>query len=275
MSLSDTILGITNNETMKEVLQSIRRFASSDVSVLITGEHGTGKEWAAHMIHHLSRRSRGPFWPFDCAAIPSEDIERELFGYEALTKDGVVIKRGALEDAFGGTVLLNEIAFLPTAAQMKIARALEYRTIHRLDGVQRVEINVRIISTLSEDQDILVRNGTLLKDIFYRISTIVIELPPLRRRREDIPLLIEKFLAELRSRNGTSVVGITSKALELCLTYDWPGNVRHLKNSIEYACTMCTGELIQPENLPPDLQSHKSHSNFSNNLRRTSSGTNR
>jgi len=275
MSLSDMVLGNTNNDIMKEVLQSIHRIASSDISVLITGEHGTGKEWAAQMIHRLSRRSHGPFWPFDCAAIPAEDIERELFGYEALTKDGVMIKRGALEDAHSGTVLLNEIAFLPAAAQMKIARALEYRTIHRLDGVQGIDINVRIISTLSEDKNSLIQNGTLLKDIFYRISTIVIDLPPLRRRREDIPLLIDKFLSEMRSRNGTSVVGITSKALEMCLTYDWPGNVRHLKNSIEYACTMCMSDLIQPENLPPYLHNQKSNATFSNTLRQATGGTNR
>jgi DNA-binding NtrC family response regulator len=257
----ETPLEVTNNAAMREVLQAIHRLAASDLSVLITGEHGTGKEWAAHTIHRLSARTNGPFWPFDCASIPPEDIERELFGFEGLTKDGIIIKRGALEDAHGGSLLLNEIASLPSAAQMKVARALEYGTIHRLDGAQGIDVNVRIISTLSEDHNALIRDRTLLKDMFYRISTVIIGLPPLRERREDIPLLIDKFLADLKSRQSNSATGITREALEWCLSYSWPGNVRHLKNSIEYASTMGTGGLIRPEDLPPYLHTHNSDNN--------------
>lgn len=247
----ESTLEITQNAAMFTVLQTIQRLASSNLSVLFAGEHGTGKEWAARLIHRLSAQSNGPFLPFDCASLPAETIDRELFGYETLTHDGIAVKHGAFEDASGGTLLLNEIAFLPMGTQMKIARTLEYGTIHRIDGVQHVGLNVRIISTLSEDHTLLVQSGKLSKEMFYRISTMAIELPPLRRRREDIPLLVDRFLADLREHDGKSSLEIDPEALQLCLAYEWPGNIRQLKNAIEYASIMCTGGSIGPLDLPP------------------------
>lgn len=246
----ESTLEITKNAAMISVLQTIQRLASSNLSVLFTGEHGTGKEWAARLLHGLSAQSNGPFLPFDCASLPAETIDRELFGCETLTHDGIVVKNGAFEDASGGTLLLNEIAFLPMGTQMKIARTLEYGTIHRIDGVQNVGLNVRIISTLSKDHTFLVQSGRLSKEMFYRISTMAIELPPLRQRQEDIPLLIDRFLADLRQHDGKSSLEIAAEALQLCLDYDWPGNIRQLKNAIEYASIMCTGGSIGPQDLP-------------------------
>jgi DNA-binding NtrC family response regulator len=248
------ILGISNNKAMQEVLQAINRIAPSDLSVLIKGEHGTGKEWAARAIHRLSSRSGGPFWPFDCSSIPLDMIEKELFGYEAITREGIVIKRGAFEEATGGTLLLNEIDSLPTVSQLKIARALDYQNISRVGGDQVVGIDVRIIATLSQEADLIMSQGDLRKDMFFRLCRLNLELPPLRERREDIPLLIKKFLQESHVHHGKTSTEISREALELCVSYDWPGNVLHLKNAIEYASVMCPSGVIRPEDLPSYLR---------------------
>lgn len=248
------ILGISNNKSMQEVFRAINRIAPSDLSVLIKGEHGTGKEWAARAIHQLSSRSKGPFWPFDCASMPLDTIEKELFGYEAITREGIVIERGAFEDASGGTLLLNEIDSLPTAVQLKIARALDYQNISRVGGDQIVPIDVRIIATLSQETDLSTSEGDLRKDMFFRLCRLNLELPPLRERREDIPLLVDKFLQELRVPHGKTSPGISKEALDLCLSYDWPGNVLHLKNAIEYASVMCPSGVIRLEDLPSYLR---------------------
>lgn len=236
---------------MQNVIRTIELIAASDLSVLIIGEQGTGKEWAARAIHGMSARARGPFFPFDCAALTPEMMDKELFGYEAVTRQGVTLRRGALEDAEGGIVLINELSSLPHLAQMKVARALEYQTINRIGGDAIIHINVRILATLSRPADSLIAEGALLKDTYYRISPIVIDLPPLRDRSEDIPALIKKFIGELRTRYQSRVIGISKEALDLCTAYGWPGNIRHLKNAIEYAAVMCTGEWIEPKHLPP------------------------
>jgi DNA-binding NtrC family response regulator len=250
-TIVDNDFDIVRSKSMQEVIRTIELIAASDLSVLIIGEQGTGKEWAARSIHGLSSRARGPFLPVDCAALSADILERELFGYEAVTREGVMLRRGALEDAEGGTVLINELSSLPLSAQMKVARALEYQTINRIGGDTIIHINVRIIATLSRPADQLIADGMLLKDTFYRISPIVIDLPPLRDRTEDIPQLIKKFIAELHTRYHSKVIGISRDALDLCTAYRWPGNIRHLKNAIEYAAVMCTDEWIEPKHLPP------------------------
>jgi DNA-binding NtrC family response regulator len=242
---------IVRSKSMQEVIRTIELIAASDLRVLIIGEQGTGKEWAAHAIHTLSVRARGPFTPCDCAAISPELMEKELFGYEEVTREGVTLRRGLLEDTEGGTLLINELSSLPPSTQMKIARALEYQTINRIGGDAIIHINVRIIATLSRPANELIAEGALLKDTFYRISPIVIELPALRDRTEDIPALIQKFIGELRARYHSKVIGISKDALEMCAAYRWPGNIRHLKNAIEYAAVMCTGDWIEPKHLPP------------------------
>jgi DNA-binding NtrC family response regulator len=261
----ESTLEITRNAAMLAVLQTIQRLASSNLSVLFTGEHGTGKEWAARLLHRLSAQSNGPFLPFDCASLPAETLDRELFGYETLTHDGIVVKHGAFEDASGGTLLLNEIDFLPMGTQMKIARSLEYGNIHRIDGVQNVSLNVRIISTLSNDHTVLVRSGQLSKEMFYRISTVAIELPSLRHRREDIPLLVDRFLADLRRHDPKSSLEIDAEALQMCIDCDWPGNIRQLKNAIEYGSIMCAAGIIGAWDLPSYVREQRSERDRENN----------
>ena len=247
-------LGTTRNPAMQEALNTIRRIAATDISVLIVGEHGTGKEWAAHSIHRLSNRTNGPFHSVECSAIPPENIEKEIFGYEAINWNGVEIKRGAFEEASGGTLLLDEIEFLPAALQLKIARILEYQSVRRISGGEELPVNTRLISTLSQPADTPFDEDLFRKELFYRASPMIIELPPLRKRREDIEPLIANFQKELQQRFGSTARGISARALEMCRGYEWPGNIRHLRNAIEYASVMCKGEVIEPNHLPLYLQ---------------------
>ncbi|HLP17671.1 MAG TPA: sigma 54-interacting transcriptional regulator [Bacteroidota bacterium] len=249
-TVNERDLDIVRSAAMQEVLKIMERVAASDLSVVLVGEQGTGKEWAARFIHRLSRRARSPFLPFDCGALSPEMMEKDLFGYEAVTREGVVLRRGAFEEADGGTVLINELALLPLPVQMKMARALEYQTITRVGGEQLIHIHTRIIGTLNRHPEALMDEGVLLREMYYRISPLVIELPALRDRKEDIPPMIKKILRELRARSNSTVVGISPKAIELCQAYHWPGNTRHLKNAIEYAAVMCPGKWIEPDNLP-------------------------
>lgn len=252
---------------MQEILQNAERIAASESSVLIIGEHGTGKEWIARAMHKLSVRSNGPFWPFDCAAIASDAIEEELFGRESLTFNGVNIKRGAIEEAEGGILLLNEIDVLPVSSQMKIARTLEYHNFHRISGEQLQNVNVRIIATSSQPVENLSRDNSLLKGTFYRISPLILELPPLRERREDIPLLIDKFLSELAVRQGATRFRISEEAVALCVGYDWPGNILNLKNAMEYASVMCAHQYIEPTDLPVYIQSKFQEKGYDHDVR--------
>jgi DNA-binding NtrC family response regulator len=255
--------GISKNMHMQEILKMLEKVSLIDVNLIISGEQGTGKEWLAHAIHHSSSRAFKPFWPIDCDSIATDEFEKELFGYEAISRNGITINRGAFEDASQGTLLLNHIENLPHGIQRKITRTLEYKTIHRVGDERAIPIDVRVIVTLGEQSDDLIRKGKLQKDVFFRISPIVIELPPLRNRREDIPLLIEKFIAELAPRQRNSIEGITPAALELCLAYDWPGNIRNLRNAIEYALVMSSDSFIRPENLPEYLQDNHAKKLFS------------
>ena len=245
------------NDTMQNVIRTAEKVASSELSVMIIGEHGTGKEWLARAIHRMSARANDTFYPVDCAALPANELEQELFGTESLLHNGISIQRGAFEEAGGGTLFLNEVGSLPTSLQMKISRALEYKVIHRIGDDRSISLNTRVIASLSENAEKLISDGTLQKDMFYRISPIIIEIPSLRERREDIPLLIEKFLLESQDQNREIVLGITPEALHYCLEYHWPGNVRQLKNAIEYAGIMCSSQWIQPDDLPNYL--HNNH----------------
>ena len=249
----EPLANLTRSAAMLEVLRTIERVSSSDLSIVIVGEHGTGKEWAARIIHQLSTRSKNSFLPFDCAAMPAETLERELFGYEALAKDGVFMRRGVIEEAATGTLLLNEIASLPASTQKKVARALEYKSIVRIGGDQQIRVDVRVIATQSQQSGGSEVEGPVDKESFYRISPIVIELPPLRSRREDILLLVERFLSETPRRKGAPMKYLNPEAMRLCLYYDWPGNVLQLKNAIEYASVMCMRDMISPEDLPTYL----------------------
>jgi two-component system, NtrC family, response regulator HydG len=257
-NMKEQTFGTSKNIPMQEILKLIEKISLKDVNLILVGEQGTGKEWLARAIHQSSTRAQRPFWPIDCDSISPDSIEKELFGYEAISQNGIIINRGAFEDASGGTLLLNHIECLPQSIQKKLARTLEYKTIHRVGDERAIPIDLRVIVSLGQQSDSLIRKGKLEKDMFFRISPIVIELPSLRHRREDIPLLIEKFIVEMQLRQRKPLEGITPAALELCLAYDWPGNIRNLRSAIEYASIMSSSSFIQPVDLPDYLYNHHS-----------------
>lgn len=246
---------VSSSGIMREALQVIERIAPTDVNVVIIGEHGSGKEWAAHLIHSKSPRSAGPFHTLDCAAVPPESIEQEAFGCETISWDGISIRRGAFEEAAGGTLHIDEMQALPSAIQMKIARAIEYKTVYRIGSDRPINVDARIITSVTRSANQPSQERQVIDEALFRIGPIVLDLPPLRDRREDITSLVESFLAEFRRRGNTTATALSEKALGACIDYDWPGNVRHLKNAVEFAAVMCQGDqLIQTKHLPDYLQ---------------------
>jgi DNA-binding NtrC family response regulator len=241
------------NSAMQDIVETIKRVAASHVNVIITGESGTGKEWVANMIHSSSPRSAGRLITVECAALTPEELEREVFGYEAIHWKEVDIRPGALEKANEGTVLLNEIALVPPALMMRISRSVEFQSVRRIAGENDVVINTRLISTMSIPSHGTTPRGTIPNELLHRLSPIQIELPPLRKRREDIPVLVEAFLSEIHERSGSGPLHLSHAALQACVEFDWPGNLRHLRNAVEYASVMCGSETILPEHLPPHL----------------------
>lgn len=243
----------SHNAAMQEIMETVRRIAASHVNVLLLGESGTGKEWLAHMIHHASPRAVGRFVTVECSALSPEELEREVFGYESVQWREVDIKPGALERANDGTLLLNEIGSVPPALLFRILRAVEFQSLRRMAGVDDVTLNVRLVSTMTRSVR-EVRDHRVLPDgLLDRLSPIQVELLPLRKRREDIPMLIEAFLGDVESRPGTPPLRFSQEALRVCRDFEWPGNLRHLRNAVEYAAVMCGGETIMPEHLPPYL----------------------
>jgi DNA-binding NtrC family response regulator len=243
----------SSNPTMQEILATIKRIAASHVNVLITGEGGTGKEWMATIIHKSSPRIAGPLVTVECASIPSEQLERELFGYESITWKGVDIKPGGFEEAREGTLLMNEIGQVPPPMLMRVARAAEYQWVRRIGSEVQVDINTRVIATMTVHNHAPSWKGTIGEEVLHRLSPIHIELPPLRRRREDIPFLVNGFLGEIRERAGSGPERLSQDALDVCIRFDWPGNIRHLRNAIEYASVMCGEDTIMPAHLPTYL----------------------
>lgn len=239
----------SKNPAMQKALLTMRQIAQTNLSVLIAGEAGTGKEWAAYAIHALGARPQGPFVQLECAAIPAENLDRDIFGYESINWNGVSIKSGAFEEATGGSLLLRSIETLPPTHLLKIARVIEFRSVRRISGEGDIPVDARIIATTNSNLAASF-TGSANRGILDRISPIQIDLPALRDRREDIPMLIEGVLEELRERTGASQKGISPAAVRACEEYAWPGNVRHLKNAIEYASIMSSGEVIMPEHLP-------------------------
>jgi DNA-binding NtrC family response regulator len=246
----DFVFGSSLNPAMQEIHTTLKRVAASHVNVLLTGELGTGKEWAAHMIHLLSPRSAGPSVTVECAVIPTDQLERELYGYEAITWKGVDIKQGAFEQAHEGTLLLHEISQVPPTLLMRIARSVEFQRIRRIAAETEIPINARLIATMSVQFSHGGAHGPISEEVLQRLSPINIELPPLRRRREDLPALMNGFLQEMRERSGIGPSKFSGQALDACIRFDWPGNLRQLRQAIEYACVMCTSDVIQPEHLP-------------------------
>jgi len=240
---------IGQHPRMQEVYKTIGRVAASDVTVLLRGESGTGKELVARAIHHYSRRAGRPFVAVSGAAIPGTLLESEMFGHErgAFT-DARERKLGKLEVAHGGTLYLDEVGDMPVDLQTKLLRALQERTIERLGGHEPIRVDVRVLAATNRDLESLMRDGRFREDLYYRLNVVTVQLPPLRERRRDVPLLVEHFLAKYGEALGER--GVAPDALDRLVGHDWPGNVRELENVIQRAMVMATGGVILPEHLP-------------------------
>ena len=240
---------------IRGIQETIRTAAPSDASVLIEGESGTGKELISRAIHTESHRVSGPFVSINCAAIPSELIESELFGYKKGAFTGAQRdKRGLIEVAEGGTLLLDEVAEMPTHLQTKLLRVLQERKLRRLGDEREIEVNFRLVSATNRDTSLLLNEGVLRKDLYFRISTIKIKVPPLRQRRDDIILLARRLLKRFNEQYQKSIRNISQDTVVRLTHYEWPGNVRELESVIERAVLFCNGDELNVADLPDELQ---------------------
>jgi two-component system response regulator AtoC len=245
-----------NSPLIKNVIELIEMISQTPrTSVLIQGESGTGKELAANAIHYRSKRVNNPLMKINCSAIPENLLETELFGYEkgAFT-DAKGMKKGLFELTNGGTVFLDEISEMKSFLQTKLLRVLENQSFMRVGGEREISVDVRIIAATNKNLSALVNAGQFRKDLYYRLKVMVIEMPPLRERREDILLLANMFIEENNKELGKSVMGISGAAREYLINYEWPGNVRELKNIIERAMILSNGNEILPDHLPIELR---------------------
>jgi two-component system response regulator AtoC len=237
-----------------QVMDMVRRVADFPSTVLITGESGTGKERLARALHALSPRSRERFVPVNCASIPENLLESELFGHERGAFTGAVRSHsGLFEQASGGTLLLDEIGDMPIALQSRLLRVLEDGHVRRVGGNRNRAVDVRVVAATASDLDQSVRDGQFREDLYYRLNVVRIRVPALRDRPADIPLLARTFLKRVASRSGREVDEISSAAMSLLKSNPWPGNVRQLENAIERAVLMCTGGVLRIEDLPEEL----------------------
>lgn len=249
---------ISQSEAMRKVLEMVEAVAPLDSTVLLTGENGTGKELIMERIHQLSHRSDGPLILVNCAALPENLIESELFGHVRGAFTGAIEDRkGKFELAHGGTLFLDEIGELPVAAQAKLLRALQERVVYPVGGRREVRVDVRIIAATNRDLTADVASGRFREDLFYRLNVITIELPPLRQRRDDILLLAEHFVAQACREMRKPPRRLAPQVRELLLTHPLPGNVRQLKNALERAVALGKGELILPDDLPSEFRFRK------------------
>jgi DNA-binding NtrC family response regulator len=239
---------------MRRLFEDIRRAAAVDASVLILGESGAGKELVARAVHENSPRQGKPFVAINCAAIPENLLESELFGYERGAFTGAVVARpGLLETAAGGTMFLDEVCDLTPPLQSKLLRALEESTLRRVGGRSPIPLDVRFVAATNHDIHQEVRAGRFREDLFFRLDVIELQVPPLRERREDIPLLATHLLETSSARLGKQLEGVTAEAMQLLVRYDWPGNVRELRNAMERAVAYARGPFVTPDDLPPAI----------------------
>jgi two-component system nitrogen regulation response regulator NtrX len=244
---------------IEHLRQQIAVAAPSSGRVLIQGENGSGKELVARAVHTLSARREGPFVEVNCAAIPEELIESELFGHERGAFTGAhARRRGRFELADGGTLFLDEIGDMSFKTQAKVLRALEEQSFERIGGKDTVKVDVRVIAASNRNLDALIRDGRFREDLFYRLNVIPIEVPPLRARTEDIPLLVDHFIRTFSAENGKRVKTLSGEALAYFLTYGWPGNVRELRNMVERLVIMAPRAVIEAEDLPAPLRPKES-----------------
>jgi DNA-binding NtrC family response regulator len=245
---------IGNSPGIRTVYRVIEQAAPTQASVLISGESGTGKELVAQTIHELSPRQGFPFVAINCAAIPETLLESEIFGHEKGAFTGAHDRRtGVFELAHRGTLFLDEIAEMVPATQVKLLRVLQERTFRRLGGRQEQSVDVRVIAATNMNPAAAVRDGKLREDLYYRLNVFAVEIPPLRYRKEDIPLLVQTFLSEFNRLNNKNVRAVDHEAMYVLEHYPWPGNIRELRNVIERATILADGEFIQLKHLPPTL----------------------
>lgn len=245
---------VGESESLRRVERFITKVAPAESTVLIMGESGTGKELVARAIHYLSRRAGKMFVAINCAAIPENLLEAELFGHERGAFTGAVgLKRGKLEMASGGTLFLDEIGELAPALQAKLLRVLQERQFERVGGTQPVKADLRVIAATNRNLEESIRSGAFRQDLFFRLNVVSVTLPPLRERREDIPLLVSYFISKLSEHCGRRVRSISPKARACLMRYDWPGNIRELENAIERAIVLGSSEVIEIEDLPEGL----------------------
>jgi len=244
---------VGNSPSMREIFGLIEQIAPSNVSVLITGESGTGKELVARTLHDLSPRKARPFVAVNCAAIPETLIESEIFGHEKGAFTGAVERRaGCFELASGGTLLLDEVGEMPVATQAKLLRVLEERKLRRLGARTEQDVDVRVLAATNRDPGEAVAQGQLRPDLFYRLNVFNISMPPLREHLQDVPAMAEAMLSEMNLKHGRKVSGIAPSMLDRLLAYDWPGNARELRNTIERAVVLCSdGSPLDVGHLPP------------------------
>jgi two-component system response regulator AtoC len=246
---------VARSRQMLDLFRTVRKIAEFKTTVLIGGESGTGKELIARAIHRLSPRVEAPFIAVNCGAIPDTLLESELFGHrKGAFTDASRDRKGLFEEASGGTLFLDEIGELPMALQVKLLRVLQEGEIRRLGDSQDIKVDVRVVAATARDLSAEVGRGAFREDLFYRLNVFALHLPALRERREDIPLLVEHFLARMNARMGLAVMGTSAEAMRLLVEHDWPGNVRELENSIERAIVLCEGPQIEIDSLPEQLR---------------------
>jgi transcriptional regulator with PAS, ATPase and Fis domain len=258
MSVSNTVTGVVGrSQVMRDLFELVERVAPSEANVLIQGENGTGKELIANTLHDLSHRAAKPFIKINCAAIPHELIESELFGYRKGAFTGAANdKLGLLEAAEGGSLLLDEIGEMPAPVQTKLLRVLQEREFRPIGGDRLVRVNFRLICATNAELATALRDGRLREDLYFRINTIALRVPPLRERSEDVAALSDHFVAKFSRRYEKEVNAVSADAQRLLLRNRWPGNVRELENAIERAVLVCQGTTIEVSDLPESLRDH-------------------
>jgi len=249
---------VSKNEQMQKIFDVIKKVAQYRSTVLITGESGTGKELVARALHYNSERSQNPFIPVNCGAIPENLLESELFGHaKGAFTDAIRTKKGLFEEADGGTLFLDEIGELPGQLQVKLLRVLQDGEIRRIGEAKSIQIDVRIVAATVKDLQKEVNEGRFREDLFYRLNVLPIHIPPLRERKEDIPLLIQHFVGKYNQILNKNVADIDHSGLEALMNYKWYGNVRELENTVERAIVLSDKNYIHLENLPIEIQNFK------------------
>jgi two-component system response regulator HydG len=246
---------IGKSRRMKELFENLSLIAPSEATVLIYGESGTGKELVANAIHQNSPRAQKPFIKVSCAALPETLLESELFGHERGAFTGAVARKaGRFQLADGGTLFLDEVNVMSSTTQVKLLRVLQEREFEPLGSTKTIHVDIRLIAATNKALEEEVKEGRFREDLFYRLNVVPIHLPPLRDRKEDIPLLADHFFKLFQEKNKKSIKGFLPKTIDMLMRYDWPGNIRELENVMERAVLLCRGEYLSPQDLPPPFQ---------------------